>query len=348
MQTFRRYNKQDILTLTRIRRYETKLGERIKVAGPGALKDEVERSSAGFVLFGVPEDIGVKANLGMAGTASLWWSFLKAFLNIQSTDLLDGSDILVLGHFDFQELDGLIEQKARHTEEKVDAWRHAVANVIDPAVEELCLLIAQAGTIPVCIGGGHNNAYPIIKGVAKAMQKKNGGESVIPVVNLDAHADFRITEGRHSGNAFRYAMEEGYLSAYAVIGLHENYNSQSMLDDLQSHDRVHYSFFEDIFIREKFSFRQAMVDAFNFTGDTRTGIELDLDSIAGVLSSALTPSGVSVNDARQFIHYAAQMGHAAYLHVCEGAAHLSNGDKDDSTGKLVSYLLSDFLKGYHP
>jgi formiminoglutamase len=35
---------------------------------------------------------------------------------------------------------------------------------------------------------------------------------------------------------------------------------------------------------------------------------------------------------------------AAYLHICEGAAHLSSGKSDDLTGKLVSFLVSDFIK----
>jgi formiminoglutamase len=57
---------------------------------------------------------------------------------------------------------------------------------------------------------GHNNAYGCIKGAAKGLYKAG----IIPLVqinaiNLDAHADFRPLEGRHSGNAFRYADEDG-------------------------------------------------------------------------------------------------------------------------------------------
>jgi len=34
----------------------------------------------------------------------------------------------------------------------------------------------------------------------------------------------------------------------------------------------------------------------------------------------------------------------AYLHICEGAAALADGRSCDSTGKLISYLVSDFVK----
>jgi formiminoglutamase len=34
----------------------------------------------------------------------------------------------------------------------------------------------------------------------------------------------------------------------------------------------------------------------------------------------------------------------AYLHISEGATQLADGRKNDSTGKLISYLVSDFIK----
>jgi len=52
--------------------------------------------------------------------------------------------------------------------------------------------------------------------------------------------------------------------------------------------------------------------------------------------------------ARQFIHYTALHSKVAYLHICEGAFALQDGRKDDLTGKLISYLVSDFLKAMQP
>ena len=152
-------------------------------------------------------------------------------------------------------------------------------------------------------------------------------------------------EGRHSGNGFRYAESDGYLGKYCIVGLHENYISQNVLVDVQSNPFIHFTSYEDIFLREKKNFIQAVGQAIDFTSDNYTGVELDVDCIQHALCSAHTPSGISVLLARQFITYTARHAKAAYLHICEGAAQLPDGRKDETTGKLISYLVSDFIKG---
>lgn len=346
MPQLRIYNKQDILSQTRIRRFETKLGERIQVlADPNNLLASLQQSSARFVLLGIPEDIGVKANYGIGGADSAWLPFIQSFLNIQSNDFLDGQEILLLGHFDFTDFEQLIEQNAHGYEEKVDAYRHAV-NTIDDAVEQVIQQITQCGKIPIVVGGGHNNAYPCIKGAAKGWQKFTGGDMArINVVNLDAHADYRPMEGRHSGNAFRYAEEDGYLEKYCVVGIHENYITQNIWMDIVNNPFMDCITHEDIFLHEKRTFLQAVGHATGFTEGNRCGIELDLDCVENVLSSATTPSGISANHARQYLSFAAADTQPAYLHICEGATALSDGSKSATTGKLISYLVSDFVKG---
>lgn len=346
MKHFRYYAKQDILNITRLRRYETKLGEKLKTIDASSdVLGQLAASSARFVLFGIPEDIGVQANHGQGGADSAWLPFLKHFVNIQSADRFSGDEMVLLGHFDFSDVEELVNMNARSYEEKVDALRHAVANIIDDEVEELTKLIIAAGKTPIAIGGGHNNAYPLIRGAAK-MLHRNGkaSKAMINAVNVDAHADYRISEGRHSGNGFRYAMEEKYLQRYAVVGLHENYNAQSMMDDLYSNIHIQYTSFEDIFILEKLNFRQAVAQAFNFTDDEYVGVELDLDAVRDTLSSAMTPSGITSIHARQYVVFAAAHPRIAYLHICEGAVVMDDGRTDEKTGKLIAYLVSDFVK----
>src|SRR4051812_6151562 len=99
---FKYYDKQDILHLTKIRRFETKLGESMQVLSDKQHPETaLQQSTARYVLFGIPEDIGVRANYGTGGADSAWMPFLSAFLNIQSNDFLNGQEILLLGHFDF-------------------------------------------------------------------------------------------------------------------------------------------------------------------------------------------------------------------------------------------------------
>ena len=77
-------------------------------------------------------------------------------------------------------------------------------------VEEIVKPYVIKGYIPIVIGGGHNNAYGNIKGSALAHGKP------VNAINFDAHSDFRILEGRHSGNGFRYAKSENYLHKYGI------------------------------------------------------------------------------------------------------------------------------------
>ena len=86
------------------------------------------------------------------------------------------------------------------------------------------------GYIPIVIGGGHNNAYPIIKTISESFNQ------AIHVFNLDPHADCRALEGRHSGNSFSYAKEHGFIDQYTVFGLHKNYNSEFIYSYLEKNN----------------------------------------------------------------------------------------------------------------
>lgn len=347
MQHLKVYSKQDVLSLIRIRKFETKLGERIAViSDPSDIESSLAKSAAKYVLLGIPEDIGARANESMGGADTAWLPFLQSFLNIQSNDFLEGNDILLLGHFDFGDIQYLIDTQAHNNEEKLAAYRHAVIT-IDEEVENLIRVISAAGKIPVVVGGGHNNAYPLIKGTAKGLHKAGHLPlAQINSINLDAHVDFRPMEGRHSGNAFTYAEEDGYLQKYCVIGVHENYIPQNVWMEMVNNPFIDCITYEDIFIHEKRNFLQAVAHATGFTEDTYTGVELDLDCIEHTLSSGITPSGITVKDARQYIHFAATDCKVAYFHVCEAAYRLNDGRTDATTGKLISYFISDFVKAH--
>ena len=345
MKHFKVYSKNDILSLTKVRRFETKLGERLQyIKNEGEWPEVLQQSSAKYVLIGIPEDIGVKANNGIGGADTNWYPFLNSFLNIQSNDFFTGENVLLLGHFDFGDLKYLIENNAYNRDELIDAYRHAV-NIIDEEVENMMKTIAACKKIPIIIGGGHNNAYPIIKGVSKGMYKADMlSLAQINCINLDAHSDYRTMEGRHSGNAFRYAEADGFLGKYCIIGLHENYTPQNVLTDIHANPFIQYTTYEDIFIHEKKNLIQAIAHATGFTEDTYTGIELDVDCIQNTLCSAHSPAGITSLQARQYINFTATDAKVAYLHIAEGATQLSDGTKNELTGKLISYLVSDFIK----
>lgn len=339
------YTKQDILSLTKLRRFETKVGEQLKVVNDvNDIEKTLKESATKYVLFGIPEDLGAKGNYGIGGADTLWIPFLQSLLNVQSNDFFDGGEILLIGHFDFGDMQYLIDTTAKSDDEKIEAYRHAV-NTIDDEVEHLVKMITETKKIPIVIGGGHNNTYPLIKGAAKGWHKAGVLQlAQINCINLDAHADYRPMEGRHSGNAFRYAEEDGYLQKYCVVGLHENYLPQNVWIDIVNNPFIDCITFEDIFVHEKRTFMQAVSHATGFTEDTLTGIDIDLDAIQNTLSSAMTPVGITPVHARQYISFAAADSKPAYLHICEGATRLTDGRTDATSGKLISYLVSDFIK----
>lgn len=311
---------------------ETKLGEHVGVPASAGVEKALAASGAPFVLIGIPEDIGVRANGGVGGTQTAWPAALKSLLNVQSIPSLSGEGLLVLGAFDFEVLlkhsHGLRPTELRPLVEEVDA---SVAPVVEA--------IVRAGKVPLVVGGGHNNALPILRGASAALGHP------LAAINIDAHSDCRPAEGRHSGNPFRYAMDEGALSRYAALGLHEAYNGAEVVASLRADERVQLHFFEDIFLREKYSWDAAVDFALEHTAGHSTGVELDLDCIIGVLSSAATPAGLPVMDARRTLYRLARSTDAAYLHLPEGATKLYDGRTSALTGKLLATLLLDFVRG---
>ena len=333
--------KSDIAGRVRVRSGETKLGELIKVPEDAPLHSFLKETSARFIILGIAEDIGVLANGGQAGTAGAWDSFLSSFLNIQANDFTKTDTIAVIGHFSFDELKEKIEKSAVGSNSKVEEYRKGVP-IIDDAVSELIQLIVASHKTPIVIGGGHNNAYPIIRGTALGLAG-SGNSKGINCVNLDAHIDYRLAEGRHSGNGFRYAKEQGYLVKYFALGIHENYIPNGILTEVNENEDIDFITYEDIFIRQRKTWAEALNEVGKFlSSNTYTGIELDLDSIEHLPASAATPCGVSPRETLQYIDRMSVHHKIAYVHICEGIPSSDDG----LVGKLIGYIVSSFIKAY--
>ncbi|AFD09035.1 formimidoylglutamase [Solitalea canadensis] len=343
------YSEDYILSLTSVRDNEVKLGERVlTVSSINTFFEDLVNSPARFVLLGLPEDIGVKANFGRTGARSAWTQALKSFLNVQSNDYLSGSETLVLGHIDFADLLEQAEKLNPLFEEQATQLRNLVEEV-DKRVIKIVKLIVKAGKLPIIIGGGHNNSYPIIKAVAEGLHEGgSSAEKAINCINLDPHSDFRPLEGRHSGNGFSYAHNEGVLKRYFILGIHQNYQPQEVLSVLKTHPDLGYITFESITLLDKTDFGSAVMDGINFVKDRPAGIEIDMDALTMMPSSAETPSGFLVNNARQYIHRAGCLLDPAYLHIAEGAPSLSGNPEDNRVAKTIAYLITDFMKAIRP
>lgn len=332
----------DLAKVTNHRSGEIKFGEKMILIPKGInYVDFLKESDAKYVLLGIPEDIGVRANYGRPGAASAWDCAIKSIANIQHNRFCKGSQIIVLGHIDVsQEMKDVENLDFNDIDDRSKLSQ--LVEKIDKEVSHIIFTLIKAGKTPIIIGGGHNNAYGNIKGTALAKGKP------INAINFDAHSDFRILEGRHSGNGFSYAYEEGFLKKYFIFGLHENYTSKSVLDIIKKlEDRVRYNTYDSINIREEKDFNHEMISAMEFVKSDAFGIEIDLDAIPNIASSAMTISGFSIEQLRQFVSYFGQHRNAAYLHICEGAPDLDNSSNNHLIGKLIGYLITDFIKANH-
>lgn len=332
----------DLAKVTNHRSGEIKFGEKMMTIPKGIDPASfLKTSEAKYVIFGIPEDIGVRANYGRPGAASAWDSAIGSIANIQHNRFCKGSQILVLGKLDVcQDMKDVQHLNFNNVNDRTKLSQ--LVEKIDKEVSHIIFTIIKSGKIPIVIGGGHNNSYGNIKGTALAKGKS------INAINFDAHSDFRILEGRHSGNGFSYAYEEGFLKKYFIFGLHENYTSKSVLDIIKKiEDRVRYNTYDSINIRKEKNFNQELAHALEFIQNDSYGIEIDLDAIPNIASSAMTLSGFSIEELRQFVTYFGKNKNAAYLHICEGAPDLGEEKNNHLIGKLIGYLVTDFIKSHN-
>jgi formiminoglutamase len=286
------------------------------------LVDYLKGRSEKYIILGIPEDIGIRANGGKPGADKAFKTFLSYFLNLQKNQLIDESQFLILGEIAVHDL----QEKSKNIAE-ISALR-ALCEEVDANVYPVIECIVNHNKIPIVIGGGHNNSYGIIRGVSQGLQ------SPIQVLNIDPHADFRAEEGRHSGNGFRYAYNQNFLNQYAVFGLQENYNNQTILESFGKDQNLHYTSFSPLLDAASLS------ESLKKLGPS-IGLEIDLDSIKNMPSSAMSPIGYSEEQILEFRTRVSSEKQILYYHLAEGAPA---ADSQYRVGKFLSHLVSDIIK----
>ncbi|WP_026451932.1 formimidoylglutamase [Aequorivita capsosiphonis] len=326
------YSEKDTASFIKKRGGETKFGE--KICFVESLKD-LKNHSAKYVVLGIPEDIGVRANYGKPGTSKAWEAVLGSLLNIQQNHLTHAENVILLGEIDCDtqmRQAGYLSKEKKHYAEELGE----LVTQIDHKVTEVIKKIVEAGKLPIIIGGGHNNSYGNLRGTSEALKKP------VNCINFDAHTDFRSLEHRHSGNGFSYAFEKGFLDKYFIFGLHRNYTSEAIFSSMEENsERVKVNLFEDISVKQKLSFSEALKEAENFCCNENFGIELDMDAIEMMGSSAITPSGFTLTEARKFVSHFSKNKNARYLHICE-ASPLAE-IYPNQVAKTIAYLVSDAI-----
>jgi len=335
------YSKDELAVYFASRPGETKVGATIgTLEGPvlPSRFDELFQAGFRYVLLGVPEDIGPRANYGHAGSHLGWESFLRVFLSMPVTEFFPQEQLVLLGEV---LVDDLMREAAG--EDLLPEKLRMLCSQLDTRIEQVVTPIVKAGLVPIVIGGGHNNAYPLLRSLFQ------GADSAIidrgvACVNCDPHSDFRRLEGRHSGNGFRYAYEDGFLKYYHVFGLREQANAVEVMRSL-SDAGFSYSSWESLVVRRECTFQEALSRLISTVPSELTlGLEVDLDAIRGMPSSAEAPYGFSVEEVATFVHRCAKELNVSYLHLAEGAPPLNADKGRRCVGKALSLLVKTFVK----
>jgi len=320
--------------MTSPREGEVRLGERVGVADAAGTLPEGTR----VAVLGVPEDVGVRANLGRPGARRMWRTFLPRFLNMQSNAFLDGAHVAIAGNVDVRDVrrsvrgvdPGTGGPKARTA--ALAALRDATAR-IDERVAHVVEGLRRQGAVPVVVGGGHNNAFGVLAGCARARGAPVG------CVNVDLHADLRPLEGRHSGNGFTAARAAGHLGRYAVLGLAEAFAMQAIVDAIARDPETVAVTFESMLRGQSTLASMAAAGVAHVAGAPAT-LELDLDAVAQAPASAAAASGFTAAEFRAIAMRVAAGINLQAVHVAEGAPGRGPWP-DEMLGKLVAELVRD-------
>ena len=98
--------------------------------------------------------------------------------------------------------------------------RHAV-NIIDEHVENIIRSYPHQRRYPSLSAEATTTHIRSLRVQPKVCTRPRSSRWRRSIASTSMQTDLRPAEGRHSGNAFTYAEEDGYLGKYAVIGIHE-------------------------------------------------------------------------------------------------------------------------------
>ena len=134
------YTKKKLLSYVQNRAGETKFGESVACLEDGASIEALADNASKYVLIGIPEDFGVRANFGRPGAHSAFEWALKALLNTQSNSFFNPAHVLILGAFDFS------ATYVKHKDDNVEELR-ALVETIDPRLFDIVYSLSTCNPI---------------------------------------------------------------------------------------------------------------------------------------------------------------------------------------------------------
>ena len=276
------------------------------------------------VLFGFPQDEGVRRNHGRPGAAQAPHSIRRWLGRLTPGDPPAATDL--------------------HANPPLDAGNVRIVGGLEESQQALGTVVSaifQAGAIPVVLGGGHETAYGHFLGYVNARRP-------VGIINIDAHLDVRpCLDGQgHSGSPFRQALEHATQplegAHYVCLGAQSANVSRQHWEELRARGGV---------VRWADEVRNQMathltreIDRLAAAG-CRVYVSIDADvvraaDVPGV--SAPNPLGLSGDEVAACARLAGQSPAVASFDLVEiNPRH----DRDDQSSRWAALAVRNFLLG---
>ena len=274
---------------------------------------EDDLPSVDIAIIGYASDEGVRRNQGrvgaFAGPDAIRARLGKAAYHLKGKELIDVGNIVCL-----------------------DAQLEESQNIF---AAEICKLLDHH-LFPIALGGGHDIAYAHLKGIEKALNKKE--RMKIGIINFDAHFDLRpINEQANSGTPFYQILQEHSERVnYMAIGIQKAANTAKLFEIADMHG-VQYVFSEDCTLGQ-INNTLTKIETFLNTQDL-IYLSIDLDGFSSAYApgvSAPSPLGFSPHFVWKALEPILSSGK---LLSCDIAEYNPKFDVDDHTANLAARLV---------
>jgi formiminoglutamase len=297
---------------------DPQLEEIIQFSTYSSLDVSIDSKKNNFIVFGCPDDLGIKYNLGRPGAKEGPQSIRKFLYKKPLPHKKILEKLQIFDHGDIAVSDNILQTHANSKKMAAEAAK------------------TNAKVIP--LGGGHDFAGPNFLGFVEGSGKKKFG-----VVNIDSHLDVRVYENDlpNSGTGFREILESGHNIKVVQFGTRVASNSQYYLDYCKQ-KKVEIHYLEDI-KNKKLSVATQFKNMLQklATKVDLIGVSLDMDScheICGV--SAQAAVGFTAFELLEISKMAALNKKVKYFEVAETSPPL---DFNDKTSKLSAEIIYNYF-----
>lgn len=168
-------------------------------------KEELtQNQNIGLCILGYACEEGVKRNQGRIGTATAP-DIIRKMMGSLSNHFKNDVDIIDIGNINC--VNGDLEKTQSFTSSRITQ-------------------IIEKKYFNISLGGGHDLAYAHYNGIKKYLPK-----ATIGIINLDAHFDLRVPEGKgNSGTPFYQIAKENDHFKYLCLGIQEEANNKILFE----------------------------------------------------------------------------------------------------------------------